>query len=546
MNRLIPTLSLFFITVYISACNNKLQVDLIVHHAKVYTVNNHFSTEEAFAIKDGKFIEVGKNEKILKKYTGKKMLNAKGKAIYPGFYDAHCHFFGLASGMHQVNLVDVTSMDELLKRVSDFRIKYPTDAWIIGHGWDQNKWENKEFPDNKLLNEMFPNVPVFLERIDGHAALVNNEALTIANVKPNNHLKGGLVEQKNGVLTGILVDNAMNLVHKKIPTPTVEKMTTMLKEAEKACFSVGLTTLADAGLEKEQIELLHDLYRRKVLTIREYAMIMLNPSTLDQLLNKGIFKSESLDVRSFKIVGDGALGSRGACLLQSYSDAPTNGFLLRSPQELDSAIKKIASSDFQLNVHAIGDSTNRLILNTFNKYLKDKPNKRWRIEHAQVISPADFGKFSLTDIIPSIQPTHATSDMNWALERLGSQRLKYAYAYKQLLKQAGKVALGSDFPVEDINPLYGFHAAVARTDKNNQPVGGFQIENSLSREEALKGMTIWAAYACFQEDSRGSIEKNKLADFVILDKDVMQAPLNEIRNIKVNCTYINGKAVFKR
>ena len=546
MNRLIPILFLFFITVYISACNNKLQVDLIVHHAKVYTVNNDFSTEEAFAIKDGKFIEVGKNEKILKKYTGKKMLNAEGKAIYPGFYDAHCHFFGLAAGMHQVNLVDVASMDELLKRVSDFRIKYPNDVWIIGHGWDQNKWKNKEFPDNSRLNEMFPNVPVFLERIDGHAALANDKALTIANVKTNTHLESGLVEQKNGVLTGILVDNAMNLVQKKIPTPTAEKMTTMLKEAEKACFSVGLTTLADAGLDKEQIELLRDLYNRKILTIREYAMIMLNPSTLNQALSNGIFKSESLDVRSFKIVGDGALGSRGACLLHPYSDASTNGFLLRSSQELDSVVKRIANSDFQLNVHAIGDSTNRLILDTFNKHLKGKQNKRWRIEHAQVISSADFEKFSLANIIPSIQPTHATSDMNWALARLGPQRLKYAYAYKQLLKQVGKVALGSDFPVEDINPLYGFHAAVARTDKNNQPVGGFQIENALSREEALKGMTIWAAYACFQEDSRGSIERNKLADFVVLENDIMHAPLNEIRNVKVNATYVSGEAVFKR
>ncbi|MFC6100938.1 amidohydrolase [Olivibacter domesticus] len=546
MNRLISTALLLLITIYMSACNNKLQVDLIVHHAKVYTVNADFSTEEAFAIKDGKFIAVGKNDDILKKYSGGKIVNAENRAIYPGFYDAHCHFFGLAAGMHQVNLVDVASMDELVARVIAFRSKYPDDAWIIGHGWDQNKWKNKEFPDNSRLNETFPNVPVFLERIDGHAALANDKALTIADVKADKYLAGGLVEQKNGKLTGILVDNAMNLVQEKIPSPTPEKMVTMLKEAEKACFSVGLTTLADAGLEKEQIELLHDLYRRKVLTIREYAMIMLNPSTLDQILKKGIFKSESLDIRSFKIVGDGALGSRGACLLQSYSDAPTNGFLLRSPQELDSAIKKIANSDFQLNVHAIGDSANRLILNTFNKYLKGKPNKRWRIEHAQVISPGDFEKFSLSSLIPSIQPTHATSDMNWALERLGSQRLKYAYAYKQLLKKAGKVALGSDFPVEDINPLYGFHAAVARTDKNNQPVGGFQIENALSREEALKGMTIWAAYACFQEDARGSIERNKLADFVVLENDIMQSPLNEIRNVKVNATYVGGEAVFKR
>jgi len=530
----------------VSACNNKRRVDLIVHHAKIYTVDSSFSIREAMAVKDGKFVATGKNDEILSKYDGKEIIDAKGKAIYPGFYDAHCHFFSYAQGKHEVDLTNVQSENELLESVKNFRQKYPDDAWIIGRGWDQNQWKTKQFPNNTALNEAFPDVPIYLSRIDGHAALVNEKALDLANISPDKQLNGGLVVVENGKPTGILIDNAMDLVQNQIPGPSDQNMTAMLLAAERDCLAVGLTTLADAGLSMKKINLLKKLYKDQRLNIREYAMIMLNPAQLDEILKQGIYTSEKLDVRAFKIVGDGALGSRGACLLAPYADAHTSGFLLQSPKLLDSVIAKVAKSDFQLNVHAIGDSTNRFVLHTFNKYLNKDSSRRWRVEHAQIIAPEDFDLFSLSGIIPSVQPTHATSDMNWAVNRLGEKRMQGAYAYKTLLKKAGILAFGSDFPVEDINPIYQFHAAVARTDQNNNPTGGFQIKDALSREEALKGLTIWAAYACFQENKKGSIEEGKLADFVLLDEDIMQIPLSRLRKVKVNNTWIGGTIVYSR
>lgn len=521
------------------------QVDLIVHHAQVYTVDSSFSKQEAFAVKDGKILAVGDSESILEKYTSATTIDVEGKPIYPGFYDAHCHFFGLARNFSQVDLLGVQSPEEIIERIQAFREAYPDLEWIVGHGWDQNLWQEKKFPDKKLLDKAFPDVPVYLTRIDWHAALANESAFRQANVDPNQSVSGGLIEKSNGLPTGILVDNAMRLVGNSIPEPSHEQMTALLKQAEDACFAVGLTTIADAGLAPEQIELLDSLYKEKQLSIRDYAMVKLTDENLPQYLKKGPYTSEHLDVRSFKIVGDGALGSRGACLLTHYSDAPNSiGFLLTEPEKLEKIIAEVAKSDFQLNIHAIGDSTNRIILDLFGRHKANIQDKRWRIEHAQIVDEKDFAKFQEYAVIPSIQPTHATSDMFWALDRIGAERLKNAYAYRRLLEQLGLVAFGSDFPVEHINPLYGFHAAVARVNAEGKPTGGFQMENALSREEALKGMTIWAAYSCFQEDTRGSIEAGKFADFVILDQDIMTVADTELRGIKVLQTFLNGSSVF--
>jgi len=541
-NRLFVLLSSL---VFLACGKSKQQADLIIHHAKIYTVDSAFSTAEALAIKDGKFLAVGSNDEILANYEADTLQDLQGRPVYPGFYDAHCHFFEYANTLHQVNLVGVSSPEELVERVVAFRKKYPQDDWIIGSGWDQNKWQHKAFPNNEALNKLFPDVPVYLRRIDGHAALANAKALAAAGITIHRKQPvGGLIEHRGSELSGILVDNAMDLVQNQIPTPDEREMTSRLLEAEQACFGVGLTTIADAGLASREIDLLHKLYQDNKLRIREYAMVAMSPTQLEEYLKKGIYTSDQMDVRSFKIVGDGALGSRGACLLAPYSDQASQGFLLLPPAQLDTIVRRVAESDFQLNVHAIGDSTNRTVLNLFTKYLKGKTNRRWRIEHAQVISPSDFNKFKGTGIIPSVQPTHATSDMFWALDRLGRERLKGAYAYKQLLEEAGTVALGSDFPVEDINPLFGFHAAVARVNSENKPEGGFQMENALSREEALRGMTQWAAYACFQESSRGTIEKDKLADLVVLEQDIMKVPDTALRSVKVFETLVNGKTVF--
>lgn len=530
----------------ISACSSKQQVDMIVHNAVVYTVDSVFATSQAFAIKDGKFVEVSSSEKILNTYEAEETIDAGGNPIYPGFYDSHAHFFGLGSTLAQADLTDAQSFEDVVTRLRAFHEANPGEKWILGRGWDQNKWPGKEFPDNALLNQAFPETPVYLTRIDGHAAIVNDKALEVSNIIAVRPVEGGTLVSKDNRLTGVLVDNAMGLVRKNIPDPTEAELTSQLLKAQDSCVAVGLTSIADAGLGIRQIELLKKLYEQGNLKIRDYAMVALSERTLEHYINEGIYESDRLTVRSFKLMADGALGSRGACLLHPYSDAHTSGFLLLSPAKLDSVVEVLSKTDFQINTHAIGDSANRVMLDVYGKYLEGKNDRRWRIEHAQIIAPNDFEKFAAYSVIPSVQPTHATSDMYWAESRLGSERIKGAYAYNDLLNAYGMLALGSDFPVEHFNPLYGFHAAVARVDAKNYPEGGFQPENAISREEALKGMTIWSAFASFQEETHGSIEAGKLADFVILEQDIMKIPEEHLRSVLVNRTVINGETVFLR
>lgn len=538
----------FLLLFFFTRCTTNTEVDLIVYNAKIYTVDSTFSTIEAFAVKNGIFIDVGKSEDILKRYRAKEIIDAQQKPVYPGFYDAHGHSFLLSSALQEVDLTGTQSMDELIERLKLYRKKYPDKKWIVGAGWDQNNWKDKQFPTKDSLDVHFPDIPIFLSRIDYHAALVNAKALEIAQLDTAQMVEGGLIASNSaGVPTGLLIDNAMALVQKFIPVETENKLLKNLKQTQDSLFSVGLTSIVDAGLTEEQLDFLKIFYLKDSLKIRNYAMLFAEPHNIDRFLKDDIYESDRLTVKSVKLMADGALGSRGAALLSNYSDDSTkSGFLLHSPEEFDVAIRKLAASPFQVAIHAIGDSANRLILDLYAKYLQPNNNRRWRIEHAQVVSPEDFSKFKTYQIIPSIQPTHATSDMYWAEERLGAERIKGAYAYKDLLNQYGKVAIGSDFPIESINPLYGFHAAITRQDKKGFPEGGFQKDQLLTREQALRGMTIWAAYACFQEDKRGTIQKGKDADFVILDEDIMTADLNKIRDIKTLRTVIAGETVFKK
>lgn len=545
MTRTYLNYLLIGITALMVSCGGSKQADVIVYNALVYTVDSSFTTTESFAIRDGRFIAVGNSEEILSTYEAKEIIDAKGGPIYPGFYDAHAHFFGFAQTFGQADLTGAKSFEEIIDRLRAFRAKHPDMLWLRGRGWDQNLWENQTFPDRVRLDEEFPDVPVYLVRIDGHAALVNAKAFELAGIQAPVPVSGGVMEVKDNRLTGILIDNAMGLVASKVSHPPVPQLIKMLQQAEAACLAVGLTTVSDAGIGRQAIHLLDSLYKNGTLHIRNHAMVGLSGKNIDHYLAEGPYISEHLTVRAFKLMADGALGSRGACLLEPYSDASTSGFLLFSPAEIDSIVARIATSDFQLATHAIGDSANRLVLDIYGKYLKGKNDRRWSVEHAQVISPKDFEKFGLYDIIPSVQPTHATSDMSWAVDRVGSERIKGAYAYQELLDQANLLALGSDFPVEHINPLYGFHAAVARVDQDGYPEGGFLPENAISREAALRGMTIWAAYAKFEEDSRGSIEVGKKADFVLLTEDIMVAPRESLRNITVLRTVINGETVYQ-
>lgn len=542
MKKIYSLLSL----VVLLSCENKQQVDIIIYNATIYTVDAAFSVTEAMAVDDGKIIATGKSDDILKNYVATDQINAEGRFVYPGLIDAHAHFLGYALGLQTADLTGTGSWDEIIGKLKTFADTHP-DGWLIGRGWDQNDWPVKEFPDNRQLNDLFPDRPVLLTRVDGHAAIANQKALDLAGLQPGHQLNGGTIETKNKQLTGILVDNAIGLVRSKVPEPTHDQVKAALLQAQQNCFAVGLTTVDDCGLAYNNIELIDTLQQKDGLKMRIYAMLSDRPDNYDYIFKRGKIKTDRLHVCAFKVYADGALGSRGACLLQPYTDKPRwQGFLLSSAAHFDSVAKIIYDHDFQMCTHAIGDSGNRMILHTYAKYLKQKNDKRWRIEHAQVINAKDFNLFGAYSVIPSVQPTHATSDMYWAISRLGPARMKGAYAYKELLHQNGWLPLGTDFPVEDISPFKTFYAAVVRKDAKGWPDKGFQTENALSREAALRGMTIWAAKGNFEEQEKGSIEKGKLADFILTDKDLMKTPPEQLLNINVLSTYIDGEKVFER
>jgi len=536
----IAAISIIFIS-----CNNKQSVDLIVHNATIYTVDSTFATAEAMAIKDGKIIATGTTQFILNNYEAKEKIDAEKKAVYPGFIDAHAHFVGYGQSLFVADLYDTKSFEEVIERLKSFAAEHPDEKWILGRGWDQNKWPGKVYPTNEKLNQLFPDKPVYITRVDGHAAICNQKAFDLAHVKPGATISGGDAETKNGKLTGVLIDNAKELVNNNIPSLSKEDYAKRLLAAEKNCFAVGLTTITDCGLNYKDVDAIDTLQQQGKLNMRLYVMLSDDKENFAHYLPKGPYKTDKLFVHGFKFYADGALGSRGACLLQPYNDRKDwKGFLLSSIAHFDSSAQLLAGTEFQMCTHAIGDSGNRMILNVYTKVLKGKNDKRWRIEHAQIIHENDFDLFGQSSIIPSVQPTHATSDMYWAEERLGTKRLKGGYAYKQLLEQNGWIPLGTDFPVEDISPFKTFLAAVARKDAKGFPENGFQKEDALSREETIKGMTIWAAKADFLENEVGSLEKGKKADFIILDNDLMKVDEKNILNTKVTATYLGGKKVF--
>ncbi len=529
----------------VSCGQEKQKADLLVVNARVYTVDDHFDTVTAFAVKDGRFIAVGSTEGIQGKYEAPKVVDAGGKAIYPGFNDGHSHFlgYGLSKTMN-ADLVGTTSFDDVIERTKQHRQQY-SGEWILGRGWDQNDWQVEEFPTKEKLDEAFPDVPVVLRRIDGHALIANTEALKRAGVTVQTSVDGGEILKKNGQLTGVFIDNAMDLILNVIPPPTKAQKIKALK-ADMDCLAAGLTTVTDAGLDKADILLIDSLQKAGELHLRIYAMMSPTKENFEYFYKKGPYFTGKLTVSAVKLYIDGALGSRGALLVEPYTDDPGNyGLQLHPESYYEEMCRKAYDAGFQVNTHAIGDSGNRIMLKTYAKYLKGPNDRRWRVEHAQIVQPDDLHYFKDYNIIPSIQTTHCTSDMYWAEDRLGPERIKTAYAYHDLLQQNGWLINGTDFPVEGISPLRTFYAAVARKDLKGWPEGGFQPENGLTREEALRSITIWPARGSFEEDFKGSIETGKAADFVMLDKDIMQVAEEELPTVNVLATYVNGELMYQ-
>ena len=526
-----------------TSCTNH-NADLIIHNARIYTVNDSFELASTLVVKDGKFIAVG-NEDLLEKYSAAAKLDLKGIPVYPGLIDAHCHFYQLGLAQEHVDLRGAKSVEEVIARLKAFTSTSEAKV-LMGRGWDQNLWELKEFPSKEILDKAFPDKLVVLERIDGHAAYVNSNVLTAAKITKDTKVEGGEVIIANNEPTGILIDKASDLAYAILPEPSREEQIIALQKAEKIAFANGLTTVDDAGLNRAQLELIDSLQRVNKLKIRVYGMISNTPENLAYYLDKGITQTDRLTIRSVKVYADGALGSRGAALKKPYTDEKKNkGLFITSPEKIEELAYILAKKGFQMNTHAIGDAANEVVLNAYKKALSISPDPRWRIEHAQVVDKVDLQKFG-SKILPSVQPTHATSDMEWADERLGEKRVANAYTYKELLDWSGRIALGTDFPVERVNPIHTYYAAVVRKDLNGNPAGGYQMDNALSRSEALKGMTKWAAHANFEEDEKGSIEVGKVADFVLLTNDIMVLNDSEILATEVLATFLGGEMVYQR
>lgn len=533
------------LSVLFSGCYHSQEADLVVHNAIIHSMDENNTTYQAMAIRDGRIVELGPERQILNRYASTKHFDAGGQVVFPGFIDGHCHFFGYGLNKQKLDLSGVRGVDELIERVAAYAAAHPEKKWIIGRGWDQNLWPTKAYPDNQRLNELFPDRPVLLQRVDGHAALVNDAAVREAKLDVGQQVTGGQMLMADGKFTGILLDNAVAVFQTVFDQADEATKRQALLEAQSDCFRVGLTMVCDAGLDAGTIELIRTMQQEGVLKMRMYAMVADSPENLDHFAKNGPIDDDLLKVRSVKVYADGALGSRGALLKAPYSDLHDHhGLQLASREHFLEVANWCKKHGFQMNTHCIGDSANALLLGVYGQVLGGQNDLRWRIEHAQVLSPADRPLFATYSVIPSVQPTHATSDGPWAVDRLGADRVRSAYAYEELRETMGMVALGTDFPVEGIDPLQTFRSAVFRVDKNGEPGGGYQVENALSAMDALRGMTIWNAIASFTEQEVGTLEVGKRADLVVVDRDLLKVVQQTAQGAKVKATFVNGEQVY--
>ena len=530
-------------------------VTMLFVNGTVYTVNDRQPRAEAVAIDGDRIVGVGTNEEILRRFTADRVIDLRGRAMYPGFIDSHAHLEGLGASIKEVDLTGAESPEEAASLVAAAVRSTVPGGWIRGRGWDQTRWHGKNLPTHGVLDRASPDAPVFLLRVDGHAVWVNRKAMTLAGItRTTPDTPGGrIVRDTRGEATGVFVDNAILPLEAVLPSPTTEERMDALKKAADVCLANGLTEVHDMGVDSAGIDMTRQLITAGRIQLRMViAVDGMSASTWEMYRKSGPVINDCggrLTIRGVKFYADGALGSRGAALLEPYDDDPGNrGLTLVSQADLLKAAREALSSGFQMCTHAIGDRANAIVLDVYAEALKSDPaghgDRRWRIEHAQVLSATDIPRFAQLGILPMMQPTHATSDMRWAEARLGPKRILGAYAWRSLLDHGSIIPGGSDFPVESPNPLLGFYAAITRQDRNGKPAGGWFPEQCMTRSEALKSFTLWGAYAGFQEKDKGSIEPGKWADMVVLSKDIMTVEPREILDTSVEMTMIGGSIVY--
>jgi predicted amidohydrolase YtcJ len=536
---------MFLILVLIGLSAFGQVADLVVENATVYTVDKTKPAANSLAIKDGKFIAVGGD---MKKHIGPntKRIDAKGAAVIPGLIDAHVHMRSLGDMLETFDMRFTKTREEVAQIVKRAADKLPPGEWVRGRNWDQTNWGG-EFPNADDISKVVNDRPVYLTRVDGHAGWANRKALEIAGVtKETQDPPGGqIIRDASGNPTGVLIDRAQGLVTRKIPALSYDQVKRRLKLAGDAAAKLGLTGVHDAGIGLQERDAYRELIKENALPVRVYAMIGGTGELWQEYSKSGPETGSHLTVRSVKLYADGALGSRGAALWQPYSDDKSiHGLMVTTKETLEDQIKEVAAKNFQVCTHAIGDKANSIVLNAFAQVLKGKNDRRFRVEHSQVVALPDFKLFQDYNIVASMQATHATSDMRWAEKRLGPDRIAGAYAWRRYLKMGIPLANGSDFPVEDPNPLYGFYASFTRQDHTGYPEGGWQPDQRLTREESLESFTLTPAYAAFEEKQKGSITAGKLADFLILEKDIMKIAPKEVLTTKITATYVGGKLVY--
>ncbi len=554
--RLIPLQCSLFVLASLGALS-AAQADTVLDHANGYTLNskNELVRFASLAFDDsGKIIAVGSAAEVAAKAPKARHVDMQGKTVLPGLIDAHGHVFGLGEMLTRLDLAGSASLADALKAATAYASANPKQPWLRGRGWNQEIWKLGRFPTAAELDGAVSERPMWLERVDGHAGWANSRALTLAgitNTTPD-PAGGKIMRDANGNATGVLVDAAQELVNKVLPKQTEAEARVTLDRSLAEIARVGLTGVHDAGIDAGNDRLYRDYADQGKLTTRVYAMIGGTERDFDKLSAKGPLKSYAKDryaLRAVKLYSDGALGSRGAALIAPYSDEPnSHGLLFRSDAAIRAMMAKAMKKGYQVNVHAIGDAGNHQILDGYELLVKQTATSglRHRIEHAQVVTLPDIARFKSVGIIPSMQPTHATSDMNMAEQRVGPQRIKGAYAWRTFLKQGSHIACGSDFPVESPNPFYGIHAAVTRQDAQGQPAAGWHADQAMTLKEALRCFTLDAAYAAHQENTVGSLEAGKWADFIVIDQDLFKMPARDIYKTGVLQTWVAGRQVYQK